>query len=444
MGEDSISFSPSQHHHNRGNSISIVGLNGTDPSSLSPQISEILSSASTVVGSTDKLAALDWILAESAQRIEWRTPLEHTFQLLGSVKPPIVLLASGDPGYFGVTRLASKLLEPGSYEVHPAPSSISLAFARLGLNWDDAVVISMHGRQEEEFTAAIDTAIRDELISKVALLCSPSFDANFGLRYISSRSAEKWQFSAMTGLGTDFERIWTPELEGSTTSEAELVDPDLLNSAVLIAYRVASDTASSATVASRSHISRTIKIDAPSSVFGTTGLLHATGPYTKEETRAVIVSKLGLDQLESGAKIYDLGAGSGTVGIAALALRPDLNLTLIERNPERISEITENLHRFSLRAEVVCDSAENSLDGLGDAKAVFIGGGGPALLESVIKSVNADCRIVAATASLEHAIIAEKALGHLCQVAVSSARTIADGTIRLAAENPVFIAWRSL
>ena len=55
------------------------------------------------------------------------------------------MLASGDPGFFGIVRaLRARKIEP---RVIPATSSVTLAFARLGLDWDDALVISAHGRE---------------------------------------------------------------------------------------------------------------------------------------------------------------------------------------------------------------------------------------------------------------------------------------------------------
>ena len=53
----------------------------------------------------------------------------------------VCVLAAGDPGFFGLVRLASARLGPGRFAVHPAPSSVSLAFARVGVNWEDALVV---------------------------------------------------------------------------------------------------------------------------------------------------------------------------------------------------------------------------------------------------------------------------------------------------------------
>ena len=58
----------------------------------------------------------------------------------------VCVLASGDPGFFGIVRALGERLGDGRVAVHPAPSAVALAFGRLGLSWDDAAVVSAHGR----------------------------------------------------------------------------------------------------------------------------------------------------------------------------------------------------------------------------------------------------------------------------------------------------------
>ncbi len=77
------------------------------------------------------------------------------------------VLVSGDPGFFGLARLAAARLAPGRLVEHPAPSSVALAFARIGIHWDDAVVVSAHGRP---VGPAIDAVLAHP---KVAVLSAP-------------------------------------------------------------------------------------------------------------------------------------------------------------------------------------------------------------------------------------------------------------------------------
>ncbi len=68
---------------------------------------------------------------------------------------PAVLLASGDPLWFGIGRLLLQHFSPAQLRFHPAPSSLQLAFARLGRPWQDASWISLHGRDPEPLAAAL-------------------------------------------------------------------------------------------------------------------------------------------------------------------------------------------------------------------------------------------------------------------------------------------------
>src|SRR5207237_7298619 len=83
------------------------------------------------------------------KRIELAGPLAETLELAAerrALGERVCLLASGDPGFFGSVRVASGRFGAAALEIHPAPSSVAMAFARAGLHWDDAVVVSAHGR----------------------------------------------------------------------------------------------------------------------------------------------------------------------------------------------------------------------------------------------------------------------------------------------------------
>ena len=83
----------------------------------------------------------------------------------------VCVLAQGDPGFFGIGRALSERFGPGSLEVHPAPSLVSLAFARVGLPWDDAVVVSAQGRNPGDALMAAHRATSSG--HKVAVLSGP-------------------------------------------------------------------------------------------------------------------------------------------------------------------------------------------------------------------------------------------------------------------------------
>src|SRR5690606_29443652 len=85
----------------------------------------------------------------------------------------VCVLASGDPGFFGIVRALGERLGADRLAVHPAPSSVAMAFARLGLSWDDAAVVSAHGRPLDAAVAAVVSAAHTGAGGKVAVLTSP-------------------------------------------------------------------------------------------------------------------------------------------------------------------------------------------------------------------------------------------------------------------------------
>ncbi|MDQ3945618.1 MAG: cobalt-precorrin-7 (C(5))-methyltransferase, partial [Actinomycetota bacterium] len=118
-----------------------------------------LADADFVVGSPRLLEAMGVTGRPADARKGTRTPHPATLALgaggasladaldaVANVPGRAVVLASGDPGFFGVVRALAERFGPDALEVHPAPSSVSLAFARLGLPWDDALIVSTLAR----------------------------------------------------------------------------------------------------------------------------------------------------------------------------------------------------------------------------------------------------------------------------------------------------------
>ncbi|HET6794836.1 MAG TPA: precorrin-6y C5,15-methyltransferase (decarboxylating) subunit CbiE, partial [Acidimicrobiales bacterium] len=153
--------------------VTVVGLTGSSPAAaatVAPAAREAIDRADLLVGGRRLLAAADaggW--APQARRRDLTGDLAGALRDIADAPGEVCILASGDPGFFGVVRPLAEALgrSRGVLEVHPAPSSVSLAFARLGLHWDDAAVVSAHGRPPGEAADAACSA------PKVAVLTSP-------------------------------------------------------------------------------------------------------------------------------------------------------------------------------------------------------------------------------------------------------------------------------
>ena len=294
--------------------------------------------------------------------------------------------------------------------MHPAPSSVSLAFARAGLSWDDAVVVSAHGRRLD--AAAVAAA------PKAAVLTGPETPPEAVGRALPAgvEPATSWVCSRLGEPGRDrgphrHWPVWPPE--ASTPS------------------RWSSWPGPASTGR-----------DAPSVTWRGFGrpvaeFAHRAGMITKPEVRAVVLSKL---DLHPAATLWDVGAGSGSVAVEAARMVPGLRAWAIERRPDDSRRIAANAE--GLAVTVVEGDAPGCLAGLPDPDRAFVGGGGIEVLDAVCARMAPGGVVVATFAALDRAGAAAARLGNLVQITVNRARPIgADGAVRLDADNPVFVAW---
>jgi precorrin-6Y C5,15-methyltransferase (decarboxylating) len=169
------------------------------------------------------------------------------------------------------------------------------------------------------------------------------------------------------------------------------------------------------------------------------------GLITKAEVRAVVLSKL---ELYPGQVLWDVGAGSGSVGLeASLFLGPG-RICAVEKNPERAAQITANRDKFRVgNLEVICGQAPQCLAGLPSPDRVFIGGGGDAvedILQEVLRRFRREGKVVLTASRLETLEEARRVLRQenwpvdVIQLQVCRAQPLAGGSF-LQALNPVWI-----
>jgi precorrin-6Y C5,15-methyltransferase (decarboxylating) len=164
---------------------------------------------------------------------------------------------------------------------------------------------------------------------------------------------------------------------------------------------------------------------------------HDAGMITKAEVRAVALGKLSLPRT---GVLWDVGAGSGSVAVEAARLAPGLRVFAVERDPDACERIRANAAGTGVT--VIEGRAPDALASLPAPDRAFVGGGGPAVLDAVCERLAPGGRVVATSAILAHATHAAARLGSVVQLAVSRGVPIGpDGGLRLAAENPIFVAW---
>jgi precorrin-6Y C5,15-methyltransferase (decarboxylating) len=323
----------------------------------------------------------------------------------------VCVLASGDPGFFGIVRALAARLGQERIAVHPAPSSITLAFARVGLPWDDAVIATCHGRPIEQ---AAESVLRHHKVAVLVSRDSPAEALGRALLDAGSSPRDVWVCSRLCEAG---ESVTRTDLAGLAAGH---FDP------LSVVVFVAPGLGVAPTAATG---------------WGTDEVLfaHRAGLITKAEVRAVVLGKL---ELPPHGVLWDVGAGSGSVGIEAARLVPGLRVFSIERDRDAAAQIDANA--IGTAAVVVNEAAPAAFRDLPDPDRLFVGGGGIAVLEAALGRLRPGGVAVATYATLGPALDAAQRLGALVQLQVNRGEPIgADGELRLHAENPVFVAWGS-
>jgi precorrin-6Y C5,15-methyltransferase (decarboxylating) len=162
------------------------------------------------------------------------------------------------------------------------------------------------------------------------------------------------------------------------------------------------------------------------------------GLVTKAEVRAVALGKLGIP---ATGVLWDVGAGSGSVAVESALLAPRLRVLAVERRADDAARIRANCARAGVPVEVVEGEAPGALVALPDPDRLFVGGGGLDVLDAALTRLRPGGRMVATYACLDRAVGAFQRLGAMVQLGVGRARTMPGGGVRLAGENPVFVAW---
>jgi precorrin-6Y C5,15-methyltransferase (decarboxylating) len=391
--------------------VTVIGVADDRLDLLSPEAKVALRDARVVIGGRRHLALFArWDKTQPGRDAGGPELVEITADtegLMGRVRAllsagdgPLCVLASGDPGFFGIVRTLLSHLHRRQLAVLPSPSSVSVAFARLGLPWDDAVVVSAHGRPLDWAVRAARTAAKVAVVA----VCSRLGSGDEEVRELSLGELAEGRFDPLSVVVL----LGPGGLPLTGWSEAGATQRSPGSERVLAWGR------NEATYA------------------------HRNGMITKGETRSVILGKLCLP--ERGV-LWDVGAGSGSVAIECALSSPGLTVFAIEKNPEDTQRISANATGAGVGVHVITGTAPAALDALPAPDRAFVGGGGIEVLESVLGRLSPGGHVVASFAALDRAVAAAHLLGHLVQVRADRGERLPDGSWRLSAQNPVFVAW---
>ncbi|MTE18469.1 precorrin-6y C5,15-methyltransferase (decarboxylating) subunit CbiE [Streptomyces sp. TRM43335] len=336
----------------------------------------------------------------------------------------VVVLASGDPGFFGIVRALAERFGPRALDVRPTVPSVAAAFARAGLPWDDAAVVSAHGRDPR---TAVNVC---RAHPKTAVLTGPGAGpAELGAALTGTGLPRT--LVVASALGTPHERV-----ERLSPAEAAArVWPDAVNVVLCL------DESRALAPAPRA-LAGPYRPPAgwalPEEAFE-----HRDSMVTKYEVRALALARLGP---RPGDLVWDVGAGSGSVAVECARL--GAAAIAVERAADGARRCRANAAAHGVDVQTVHGSAPDVLADLPDPDAVFVGGGGRDV-ESVVSACARRARraVVVTLAALDRVSAVRAALdsaGLDCDgVLLQSSRLapLPGDVLRLAARNPVFVLW---
>ncbi len=337
-----------------------------------------------------------------------------------SSKVKVVILASGDPGFFGIAGTVLSQLPAEEVKIFPAVSSLQMAFAHVGITWQDAALTSAHARPVSEVIGLVRHN------KKTGILTDP-------------RQSPAWIAQKLLSAGTpDCRAIVCENLgeAGETITETRLSQLPEKGFAPLNVLLVIHDENWSAPAAFSSR---------PDSAYA-----HINGLITKRDVRVISLERLSLCETDI---VWDIGAGSGAMSIEMSELAWRGEVFAIEKEKSCLDCIRENMTRFgTMNIHVITGEAPEKLNDLPQPDAVFIGGSGGQLLEILTAVKNAGklkCRIVANFTLLENLLAALAWMREngfqpeVTEARFSYSALTGNGT-RLVPSNPVYILSASI
>jgi precorrin-6Y C5,15-methyltransferase (decarboxylating) len=300
------------------------------------------------------------------------TPVQAAMEQISTLltEGDVAVLATGDPLFFGIGRTLLHIFGPERIIISPALSSLQMACARFKIPWDDTRCVSLHGRQTARLSSFLHGQQQiffftdqhnspDQIARTILAECGPEINAHYCVH-----TAEN--------IGLDGEKTGVGTL-------GEIAKQNFGPLTVMMLTRTA------------------IPDKAATISLGLTEneIAHDRGLITKNEVRAASLHAL---RLPAHGVFWDVGAGSGSIGLEASRLCPGLQVFAVEHNEQQLANIHKNRHHFQTWNLRICPgTAPEALSDLPDPDRVFIGGSGGklcAIIEDAARRLPADGRIV--------------------------------------------------
>ncbi|MGA5063504.1 precorrin-6y C5,15-methyltransferase (decarboxylating) subunit CbiE [Streptomyces exfoliatus] len=377
--------------------VPVVGIGADGWDGLPEASRRVLRTAQVLIGAPRQL---DLLPADDCpgERITWPTPLRPAVPglLAAHQDRTIAVLASGDPSFYGIARTLAETIGAQRLRVLPHPSSVSYACARLGWPLEAVETVSLVARPLAALAAALHDGRRLLVLGE-----GPGTPADVAA-YLRATGWGGTRVRVLEQLGGPRERLLD-----ATAADWPLERTDALHVLALDCVRDPD----------------TLRLGAvpglPDEAY------EHDGQLTKRYVRAATLAALAP---APGELLWDIGGGSGSIGVEWMRTHRSCRAIAVEKSPERAARITRNADALGVPAlQVVTAAAPDGLATLPTPHAVFIGGGltAPGLLDACWDALPAGGRLVANTVTLEsEALLADRYRRHggeLVRLAVATA-----------------------
>ncbi len=345
--------------------ITVVGL-GLDFDNLPPKSLARIDAAQVLAGGDRQL---QHFARHPAEKLRIAAPLSAVLESINEhdrAGREVVVLATGDPLYFGIGATLVKELGAGRVEVLPNVSALQVAAARTRIPWHDLAMLSLHGK--DSMQPLFEALMRR---SRVAVLTDARSIPAAIAQALLDKGAANYRMWVFEELESERERLEVYDLETASHRSFSSLNMVILERT--------------------SPPANTLCLGIPDEHFAAQG-----GVLTKWPVRAAGLAAL---RLTPGNLLWDLGAGCGALAIEAAAVLSSGQVLAVEKRSDRVALIRENIRRcHALLVEAVHGTMPRCLDELPDPDRVFIGGGlsrAPGIFEEACRRLRPGGRIVA-------------------------------------------------
>jgi precorrin-6B C5,15-methyltransferase / cobalt-precorrin-6B C5,C15-methyltransferase len=402
--------------------IHIIGIGEDGLDGLTAAARQLIQNAQVLVGEEHTLASLP---ATKAERLTVGTDLDATVKRIAAAAGQrVVVLASGDPLFYGFARYLCDKLGKDRFEVLPHVSSMQLAFARVKESWEDAFLTNLSHHDLPSVLEQIRGA------EKVGLFTTETVPPAAVARAMLDRGLDYFTAYVCENLGSPDERVTRGEL-------AELADQAFAPLNVMVLMR-------------KPNVPDRPREAIGHRLFGNPddAFLQSKpkrGLLTPAEIRAIALAELDLGP---ASIVWDVGAGSGSVAVEAAQIARDGRVFAVEMDPEDHRLIVENAKRFGVgNLTPVLGRAPEAWQDLPTPDAIFIGGTGRAvcrLADDAYRRLRSGGRLVATISSIDNLAETHHALHDHCPDMKVLMLSLAHGNcqmerLRFEANNPVFL-----